>query len=434
LNVAHVSFADLCGPLDYHLVIPALFLWLEKVCFLAFGMTEWGMRLPAFIAGCCALAAMVPISRRIVCGLQWWLPVAFFALSRHAIGHGAEVRPYTVDLLCSIVILWATAVILGESATRLRGIVVLVVLAAVGPWLSFPAAFGLAGACAALFVAAWQAGGRTRWAIFATVSLVSAVSALALWDVQARHLYYSGMNEHWGPAGWGGFPDYSRPWSAVLWPISRSVEAGNYGTREMGLVLSGLALIGAVSLMRRRAALATALVLPFATALIASYLGKYPLAHRTTTFLLPILWLAAAIGVQALVAHLPGRWIVVVLLLALLGTDLVNAFKDAVRATPITTRAAFADVQAARLNGDAVWVGHVEVYQTYYGPEHDVLGASNHPAEVIAAARSGRIWVVVNPSPFRAPIDDLTDALSAAGYREAERHSYHGVVVGLYTH
>jgi hypothetical protein len=432
LDVADVPFAGLCGALDYNLVIPAFFLWVERACFLAFGMTEWAMRLPAFVAGLAALLVMVPLARRVVPGPLWWLPVALAALSRHAISHGAEVRPYTVDLLLSALTLWLTAVVLAEPRPRRRATAALLLVAAVGPWFSFPSAFGLAGAVGGLFVSACRDGGRARWTLCAGVAVVTGVSTAALWGVQARHLYYSGMSDHWGPFGWGGFPDYGRTWSVLLWPLTRSVETGNYGTREMGVGLTGLALLGAGVMARKTPALAAAVVIPFGAALAASYLGKYPLAHRTTTFLLPALWTAAAVGAAALMNRFPGRRLLVVLPLILLGPDLVNDGKDAVRPTPAATREAFGCVRARRADGDVVWVGNVEVYRTYYGREEYVYGAPDAPARVIGAAHTGRIWVVVYPSPLPTPADDLAAALTTAGYGEVDRHPYHGVVVSLY--
>jgi hypothetical protein len=433
LNVADVPFDGLCGALEHNLVIPAFFLWVERACFLTFGMTEWGMRLPAFVAGCAALLVTVPLARRVAPGPLWWLPVAFVALSRHAITHGAEVRPYTVDLLISALILWLTAVVLAEDRGRRWAAAGLILLAALGPWFSFPAAFGLAGAVGALFVSAARNGGRERWVLCAGVALVTGVSALALWGVQARHLYYPGMSRHWGAGGWGGFPDYASARSVLLWPVTRSVEAGNYGTRDMGWLLTGLALIGTFGLAKRSPALAAAVVLPFLAALGASLLGKYPLAHRTTMFLLPLLWSAAACGAADLIARFPDRRLALLLPLTLLGPDINNTTRDALQPTPPGTRAAFAQVRDARVPGDVVWVGNVEVYRTYFGREENVFGACDVPARVLEAARTDRVWVVIYPSPFRSPSDDLTETLAAAGYRETERRPYSGVVVSLYT-
>jgi hypothetical protein len=201
----------------------------------------------------------------------------------------------------------------------------------------------------------------------------------------------------------------------------------------MGAALTAFALLGTIVLARRNLALAAAVAVPFVAALAASLLGKYPLAHRTTTFLLPALWLSAIVGVVSLVTQFPGRRLVVVLPLVLLGPDLANGVKDALRPTPTGTREAFTQVREARVSGDAVWVGNVEVYRTYYGREENVYGAFDDPWRVLESTRTGRIWVVVYPSPLPTPADEMTAALKLAGYREVERSAYRGVVVSLHS-
>ena len=205
-------FAGLCGALDYNLVIPALFLWLERACYLAFGMTEWGMRLPAFVAGIAALLVMIPLARRVVGGPLRWLPVAFVALSRHAISHGAEVRPYTVDLLFSALILWATVVVLAEGRAAKVGL-------GAQPCCSPHSARGSRSpvrvrhsrgrGSVRYLVAAYQHGGRKRWTPvrcryarhrgFGIFSLVGYPGPAPLLPRNARSLG--------GRSGWGAVPE-----------------------------------------------------------------------------------------------------------------------------------------------------------------------------------------------------------------------------------
>src|SRR5439155_13533338 len=145
---------------------------------------------------------------------------------------------------------------------------------------SFPAAFAIAGAGAALLVRSFT-GGRSFWLLAGALAVVAAGSGGSMWYFHARHLYYPGLHEHWGAGGWGGFPDLSRPLSAAVWPLKVGVEAGNYGTREMGAVLLVLAAVGVRRFLRVSPALAAAVVVPAALAVAATYLGKYPLANRT---------------------------------------------------------------------------------------------------------------------------------------------------------
>src|SRR5207248_10215139 len=129
------------------------------------GPGELPMRLPALAAGVAVLFTLAALARRVVGRPAWLWVVALCAVSRHALIHSYEVRPYTCDLLVSTLILLAAAVVLDRhSGPRPRGRagVGLLAAAALAPWLSFPSAFVLAGASLALLVAALL-GRRELW-------------------------------------------------------------------------------------------------------------------------------------------------------------------------------------------------------------------------------------------------------------------------------
>lgn len=432
LNLFGRSFGELLGAIDHAQAAPPGFLWLERAVYLALGPGERAMRLPAFVAGLAALAVMVPLARAVVGGRAAWLAVALVALSRSALRHGGEVKPYVFDLLASelvllLVVVYVRARAAGASG-RLAGLGLLAAAFA-GPWLSFTSAFALGGAVAGLFLHARRGDGRSR-GLFAAVALVAGASGLVLWWVHARHLYYPVMAGHWGPGGEGGFPDWRSPVAVLLWPVRCVVSAAGYGTREMGIPLTILAAVGVRRLVRQEAAVAAALALPIALAVVASCLGKYPLANRTTMCLLPGLWLAAAAGVAELADRFPARRVVLLLSLVVLAPDVANGCAAAVRPLAFPEgRSAFRDVRAARAPGDVVWVSHAEVYHVYHGREGDVFGAADPPAGALERAATGRIWVIEYQSPFRSPTTAFVEALAAAGYREADRRQYRGGVV-----
>jgi hypothetical protein len=173
--------------------------------------------------------------------------------------------------------------------------------AAFGPWLSFPSVFALGAASLALAVSFARRGTWRDWFAWAAFNGIAGLSAALLWWFSARHLFHEGLIDHWGHGGWGGFPDWSTPLGIGKWLLGRPVEMGNYGNRELGVILTLLALVGGVTLVRRSRALVVLLVAPFALAMVAALLGKYPLAHRTSMFLLPCLWLLAAAGISGVV-------------------------------------------------------------------------------------------------------------------------------------
>ena len=428
IPVREHSFGELLGPQPYHLVSPPLFLWLTRSLFELGGDGELVMRLPAFLAGCAALFAMMALARKVVGGTHAVWALALLVVGRHALLHSAEAHPYTMDMLLVTGILLATTCLLDPGVsrrTRLAAMGMLALLAVIGPWLSFPSAFALGGASFALAIALYRDGSRRAWLGWLGFNGIVAFSGAAMWWISGRHMYYPGMLEHWGPHGWNGFPDWHNPGAAIAWLLWRPCVIANYGTRELGPLVVLLAILGGVALARRSAALAALLVTPFVLAFVAAILGKYPLADRTVFFLLPCLWLLAACGIASVAAwgRTHGRqlaWVgfaVIAWDLVWVGVRLVHP--DA----RIDYRGAYEYVHAHREPDDLLWAQMTVVYHTYYGKDAPVLNDRQFKA-AIEHAKSRRVWTVWGET--RA---DLRRQFEAAGTRIVHRHHVSGLEI-----
>lgn len=427
-------YGDLFGSLDYALVVPSLFLCLEKACFDLLGPAEWATRLPAFVSGLLALAVMVPLARQAIGGSMAWLPVAFVALSRRALTHGCEVRPYATDLLVTELTFWATAAAVGLGGGRKVAWAGLIALAAVAPWVSFPAPFVIGGAVVALAVRAYFTRDRTDLTMAIVLGVVLTLSAAAMWSVQARHLYYPGLSDHWGRDGWDGFPDTTNVASTVFWPINRAVKAGGYATAEMGWPLLVLGLFGVWRFWTRSPAFASAIVSSSVLILAATYLRKYPFADRTMMFFAPAIWLAAAAGVAWLAERLPSRqWIAWLAALALLGPDLVTTTKHLARPPQYPpARELYARVNAERQSGDRVWVSHIELYRVYHPADADVLTYFAPWDEFDRRTHGRRVWFVYQPGLANVQNDEVRAALQANGHTLGRVEPSYNIIVEVW--
>jgi 4-amino-4-deoxy-L-arabinose transferase-like glycosyltransferase len=431
LTVRQHGLGELLGSQPYNVVCPPVYLWVTRLLHDLGGDGERWLRLPAFLAGLAALVLLIPLARRLLGATHAVWPILFLAVSGHVIDHGCEVHPYTIDLLVTELLLYAATLVLATAPSgrlRLVAWTLLCLAAGLGPWLSFPALFVVGGVSLALAVDLASRSTRREWLVWLAFNGLVGISCLLLWWFSARHLYYAGMIEHWGHRGWGGFPDWGHPLALLRWIVWRPVEIGNYGNRSLGAVLSVLAVIGAVALARQFRARAVLLTMPFALALIAALLGRFPIAHRTTMFLLPCLWLAAAAGV-AQVFRAGRPWAISLALVGLLlsMSDALGVAMTLYRPDPhVDYRGAYQFVQARRQAGDLLWAHMAIVYQTYYGTDAQVL--EDHQLEkAVDCAKGSRLWVVVGDTRR-----DVRQRLEAAGGRITLRHHVSGLDVLLF--
>jgi hypothetical protein len=431
LTIRERDFPQLLGAQPYNLVIPPVFLWLTRGLYVLGGDGELLLRLPAFVAGLLALLLMIPLSRRVVGGPQALWPFALLAVARNVVAHGCEVRPYTFDLLFTeLIVLW-TAIIIDpavSSRTRKWSCFGLGVVALIGPWLSFPSAFVLGGASAALACHLGRHASRAAWGAWLALNALVGLGGLGLWWLSARCMYYPGMLEHWGQHGWKGFPDWYSPGNICCWLLWRPGEIGNYGNRELGIVLAVLALVGGWALAKRARPLLVLLTVPFVLAVASALLGKYPLAHRTTVFLLPCLWLLAGVGIADLVEKARRHgWALASAGLLLVAWDFSWLVVSLVTANPgVDYRGAYQYVHAHQQPGDALWAHMAVVYQTYYGKDAPGLTAADlSTAEQIVSHQ--RLWAVVGSNRI-----DLRRQLESAGGQVVFAHDVEGLSVLLF--
>jgi hypothetical protein len=434
LNVFHKSFGELLGPLRENQAAPPLFLWLLRGMYQLMGGSEWWMRLPALMASIAGLLVMASWAQRVAGRRSWLWAVAFCALGHHAIAHASEVKPYALDFLMAELVLLA-ALRCQAVVSNWRSRIALCFLAVLTPWTSYPSVFVLGSASLALLVHGFRhrgtVHGRARILLACTAGMASAFSTFVLWQSALRHQATPVLRAFWEPS----FLDLSSPAAALTW-IGRCLnEIGNYGTREMGLPLVVLGLIGAISLRRRPARLVV-LLGPLFLALLASALHLYPLGGRLVFFLLPCVWVLAARGIEVLRRHLSVRsaWLSWGLPTILLAPALLWAGQRFIVVTPrCQFREAFAYVEARRQPRDVLWVSHPQVYEVYQGRTPD-LSAYSSPARVEQAARTGRLWMIcaVAGSHERYTAAETVRRVKAAPCAILDRRRFRGLEVVLY--
>lgn len=429
LTIRASGFAGLLGPQLYKQVIPPVYLWILRALYDLGGQGELLMRLPSFLAGIAALFVMVPLARQVAGPKHGVWALAFLAVCRHALDHGTEAHPYMSDLLFVEVILYFAAVLVmrgeaapGGSPEKRGAYFAMVLLALLGPWTSFPSVFVLASASVALALRQWRDPAAHGWVWWAGFNAVAAVSGLGEWWLSSRHMYYPGIVGIWGANGWGGFPDWNSFPKICWWVLSRPVEVGNYGNRELGIVLTLLAIIGVVRLAKQQPALLVLLAGPFVLAIAAALARKYPVADRTCFFLLPCLWLMAVLGIAGVVEWGAKRRLELSgIPVALIALDFFWLLAGLARPDPrMDFRGAYEYIRAHRQSGDAIWSIQPIVYETYYGQDPAVIDFRVGIQEAIDTNAGNRLWLLTNVPEARLqiPRSEITVRRPAHGIGE----------------
>lgn len=316
------DYLQLAQGLDNTQVAPLLYLWTVETFVNWFGFTEHSLRLVAFLSSIASLLLFVVATRRIYDGVPWLLSVGFFAVAYRAIRHGAELKPYSSDAFCGLILL--TLLIYWISSER-RNVwlwaMTLSIPLLVG--LSFPFVF-LAGAVSVgIAWELWRNGDRRGllpWGAL-NVSLIGSFLLFCMLTTNDQiDTNLTGMSHHWA----GAFPPIDRPWHIVPWLVDAILGdmfpypiGGSNGASSLTVLFI---VVGACVLARRNwsalpVVFLTALVLQF----IASLMHRYPFggSSRLMMHLAPMACLLAGLGAARLIiwrlpktGRLIGSWTV----------------------------------------------------------------------------------------------------------------------------
>ena len=308
VNVLGRGFGGLIGPLDFFQVAPVGFLWSERGLVGLLGPSSWSLRL---LPACCAAASVplfVGLARSLLGRRAALLAVAVFAVSASPIRHGAEIKPYAVDLLAATALMlaavrWQRA---PECRWRFRLLLTLVPAALA---ISHPAVFVAGGIGLVMLVATFRGQGPSRVRVAGYLAVV--VSSFAAWYVLSTQRQAEAVGDAYRHGYWAdAFPPLGDPLGLVRWlAATHTGEAFGYpiGGQAGGSVLStALVAAGIVGLWRRHRGLTLGLTLaPIALTLAASALGRYPYgtSARTMQHLAPTICLLIGAGASVAIAR-----------------------------------------------------------------------------------------------------------------------------------
>lgn len=318
LNIGARSWVGLTQPLDYDQTAPVLFLWAEKLVTRLGGVNDHTLRAVPFAAAVAMPVLVWLVARRLVGGGGAVMSAALAAVSPLVLQYCRQVKPYTLDAVVALALLWLGLDWL-DAPREQRHVRRLAVACLIAPWLSVPSAFCLAGTLGVVATEPWPR--RPSWRVLALLALLSGGSfALAYVWIYRPVANSPYMAQFWHASllsiGEPGF--FARLWQGMrelFWQtfVGGTTEPGappllDQLANPVAGILLGLWVFGLLRMAQwvgpRRCLLVVA---PLVAAVAASAAGKYPMAARTMLFAVPALVMGIGAGWLALVRGVAPR-------------------------------------------------------------------------------------------------------------------------------
>jgi hypothetical protein len=303
LNVISRSYRELLQPLSNLQVAPFGFLWVLRFTFERLGISDYTARMPSLMAGLGGLLLFSRWAGLLVSRQAVLMATAVVAVSGYIVRYGVEMKPYGMDFLATIVLLW-----LSTSYLLSQRLVWLIALIATVPFcmaISYPVVFTAGGVAVGLFSAAIRENWRHRMfsalyclVLGASLIAVLRLSALGQYDETAK-----GMIQYWH----AGFPP-AKPFEFIVW--FAQIHTGNLfaypvgGKNAASLATVILFCVGLWTIWRKwNIPIRLMLFTPFLLTFIAAVLRLYPYGEspRVSQHLAPVIVLITGAGIAALI-------------------------------------------------------------------------------------------------------------------------------------
>ncbi len=313
ISFAQRGYLGLLEPLAFHQIAPPLFLWVELSMVKLLGFSEWPLRLMPFAFAIAGLFLFRKVAGELVHGSALLLSVGIFAVSYFIIRYSAEVKPVSLDVLVTLILLWL-ALRWWRDPGAPGPLWVLAAFVPLALALSYPAVFVAGGISAFALCVLWRSQDhRSRWAwVGLNVALGGAFAGMLLLTAyQQSDADLAWMRAYWDRA----FPPLDAPAQLPLWLLAAHTGemlpypiGGKHGASTFTLLLCAA---GLVTLWRtRRFGHLVLFLSPIALNFMAAAIRRYPYGAPTRgeLYLAPIFCILAGLGAATVLGWAGARW------------------------------------------------------------------------------------------------------------------------------
>jgi hypothetical protein len=298
INIYTRSFAGLFRPLDFNQAASLLFILLEKLAVVTFGPGEKALRFFPLLASVTALVLFQRVALAALSAPAACLAIALFALSDSLIYYSTEAKGYSLDVLTTVVCLYA-GILLYDRSLNWKHAVIAVGCGTASIFASFSAPFILC----AIGVGWWSYSPIKRAGRFVVMGGALMLIFIVWWIVLYRSLSNNTfLHEYWSFAFAPFPPKCLDDWRWYGYALLELLDI--YDHRAFYLPDLFFVFLGALALFRRQLPVAIILWVPIAAAIVASCAGLFPFRGRMELFIAPCIPIAIAMGFDV-----TARWI-----------------------------------------------------------------------------------------------------------------------------
>lgn len=307
-NIVHLPPARLLlSPLEWGQMVPTGFLAVGAMLSAAVPAEDWVFRVVPFVSSFATLPVIYVLSRRMLGPWPALLVTGMVALSPPLIGLGTVAKQYASDVFVSAVLMYGASKVLSGDVREPRALAWMGTLGGVLLFFSFPGIL-VAFVLTVGVSASWVLERRTRWMTrilglgvpLGVSAGIATVIALRTRSPETATF----LSSYWA----AGFPESVSAFPAWLWTQLAVVFEVGFITPypQSGLarlsphLLLAVSSLGLATLIVRERRMAIVTLAPLVAAVLAAVASVYPLAHRTSVFLVPTLALSAVAGSMVL--------------------------------------------------------------------------------------------------------------------------------------
>lgn len=275
---------------------PAGFLLLSKWSVIAFGPHEMALRLCPLLCSTLALIAFYFLLKSISCApMTRLICLSLMAVCEPMVFYAADFRPYSLDVLVSVSLLWSANNVLQQKYSTLA-IFIFSLAGAIFVWFSFPSILMIAGLSIAIGVVILSNRNYNRIPILVLSSLIWLNSYGWFYSLSYELIH----SKRYKSQVVGMFMPWSKGiWESVDWMI-KSIEnmLAYFFDTPFPVAILLVLMCGMVWSVRRNKCYSALLIIPIVVAVVAALLHIYPFWQRRILFLLPMVIILIGMGIE----------------------------------------------------------------------------------------------------------------------------------------